>query len=125
VAPFVIAELLQTGGNILLPADIAGRVCCPIMLFALAAGKRRLDKRVLETMPLSTHAARHLYSLKGLLLNPPHGVKSEVGRVTKDKRRNAYACLPGSVASVVIGAAQPKTPILTSVFIMIQKSSRN
>ena len=67
-APFPIVELLQIGKN-MLPRDVPSRIRCPIALFPLEAGEKRFHDRFIEAIPLLTHAARHLHSLKGMLID--------------------------------------------------------
>ena len=68
VTPFPVVELLQIGKN-MLPGDISSRVRRLITVLSLEAGEERLHNRVIEAIPLTTHAARHLHALKGMLID--------------------------------------------------------
>ena len=68
MAPFAVVELLQIGKN-MLPGDVPSRVRCLVAFFVFEAGEKRLDNRVIEAIPLATHAAHHQHALQGMLVD--------------------------------------------------------
>ena len=67
MVPFSAVELLQIGKN-MLPRDVPGRVRRPIAFFAFEAGEKRFHDGIVKAISLSTHAARHLHALQGMLI---------------------------------------------------------
>ena len=64
-----VVKLLQVREYMLL-REVSSRVFRAVTLFSLEVGEERFDDRVVEAVPLSAHAARHLHALQGMLVAP-------------------------------------------------------
>ena len=62
----------------MLPRDVPGRVRRPIAFFAFEAGEKRFHDGIVKAISLSTHAARHLHALQGMLIERTRILTSSV-----------------------------------------------